>query len=402
MCQGIIIIQQRQQQHEATPRNGDSSKKLKRTKEEELALAAHAQEAVVPDSSYTADEDELSLQDLDLSLPTDNIAEPISPVRRRSSGSVGCMAVAEPHDRAAYLRDEQDDIVQAAYGQRPEFRPAKRTQAQRTAGVPRPTVGPMQSPHKYSLQRAIGEGASAKVWSAVEAETGHQAAVKAIHNSTENSCEVCAMRSVQGCANVVQIIEDFMYEGDEHIVTELAQGDLLQELQDRGPIPENQARVHTKALLSALEALHRAGYSHRDVKLENLLVSHAGVLLADFGSAAPLKTVDGEPVRHWSSVGSTSYMAPEVLAADAFEGGAADVWASGIVLYAMVAGEFPFECASPECMRFLRFTQGEHSWPMHFSPELIELITSMLLPNSDQRSIEAALSHRWFCEEACT
>jgi hypothetical protein len=402
MCQGINTPQD-----EATPRNGDSAKKRRLTLKEQLALAARAQEDVCPDSPYQVDsDDDFNLQALDQSLPAQT-DEPVSPVRRRSSGSVGGMALTEPHDRAACLRDEQNDVVQAAYGFRPEFRAAKRTQAQRVlTGMPR--AGPSHTPDKYALESTIGQGASAKVWSAVEAETGDKVAVKVVQDSDFVSHETAAMAAVRGSDHALSFVECFMHEGEEHIVTELANGDLLEQLQDRGPVPESQARVHAKAMLTALGDLHRAGYSHRDVKLENLLVSHSGrVLLGDFGSAAPLKNADGTPVRHWLSVGSSSYMAPEVMAANTcagdYGGVGADVWSSGVVLYAMVAGEFPFEYASPDCSRYQKFLQGEHTWPMHFSSELVEMISSMMLADPQQRSsVESALSHPWVTEEeAC-
>jgi len=399
MCQGLPTNQQCA--NEATPRNGDSAKKRRLTDEEIASLRA-PQEIGAPDSPYTAEDPE----DLDLfDQPLSPEQEPVSPVRRRSSGSVGCM-VAEAKDRAACLREEDQNLVQAAYGYRPEFKPAKRTQAQRlriSLACDEPRVGPPQDTEKYALQRKIGEGATAAVWNAMDTDTGDSVAIKVVRTDDfHQSVEVEAMTAVQGDANVLCLKERFMFEGDEHVVTELAEGDLLQELQNRGPVPEAKARVHGMAVMSALETLHRAGYSHRDVKLENLLVSQTGaLLLGDFGSAAPLLTADGTPVRHWTPMGSESYMAPEVLAAGSvgadYEGRPADVWSTGVVLYAIVAGEFPFESASPECIRYQGFMQGEHDWPVHFSPALIELITSMLTSSSHQRTtLEAALAHKWF------
>jgi len=393
MCQGLPIIHQTCD--EATPRNGDSAKKRRLT-EEEIASLQAPQEIGAPDSPYTSED----LDDVDLfDHPISPENEPVSPVRRRSSGSVGRM-VAEPFDRAASLRDEEDAVVQAAYGYRPEFKPAKRTQAQRlriSSACDEQLVGPTREDEKYYFQDKIGEGASATVWSAVETETGDNVAIKVVRPDDVVNHEVAAMTAVQGSANVLSLIENFMFEGDQHVVTELAQGDLLQELQNRGPMPESQARVHGMAVMSGLETLHRAGYSHRDVKLENLLVSQGGkLLLGDFGSAAPLKTADGTPVRHWTAVGSESYMAPEVLGYGSdFDGAKADVWSTGVVLYAIVAGEFPFELASPECMRYQRFMQGEHDWPMHFSLGLIDLITSMLASSHQRTTLEAALAHKW-------
>lgn len=406
-----------QQIREATPRAGDSAKKRRLTEEELLALASG--DIGCPDSPYVDGDDSFSLscEELRSSLPT----TPVSPVRRRSSGSV---TIAKPQTRASHLLDEERYIVATAQGSRPEFRTAKRTQAARKHSQnvtvpslslslaplsisPEHTVGPANSPNKYVLQDTIGEGSVGRVWSARNRD-GQDFAIKSMDAATaQGSHEVAAHQACNGNTHVIPLIEDFEHNGKMHMVIQRAKCDLLQQLQTNGPLTEQQARVHIRGLLLALEALHSAGYSHRDVKLENCLLSDSNegshLMLADFGTAVPTH-VDNEPRRLRDPVGSMSYMAPEVLATSSYnsdyDGTAADVFSSGIVLYAMIAGEFPFECASPRYPTYEHFLQGEHSWPTHFSHSLIDLIQNLLSCEQQRTSITVALSHPWFCEEA--
>lgn len=200
------------------------------------------------------------------------------------------------------------------------------------------------------------------------------------------------MRACAGHPHVVGLLDAYKEGHKSVLVTELAQGDLLARIQERGPIDEREARNHAAALVSAVSALHRAGYCHRDIKLENLLLSFEGdLLLADFGCAEPLD----EPLNR-GSVGSPAYMPPEVVRGEAVNGEAADVWSIGVVLYALVAGEFPFEMAMHDCARYERFLQGKNEWPPHFSDEFVQLLRAMLTHDAHTRLHMADVeSHVW-------
>lgn len=93
-------------------------------------------------------------------------------------------------------------------------------------------------------------------------------------------------------------------------------------------------------VLSALDYLHRNGIVHRDVKLENLLIQEPGfkVKIADFG----LSTIILNPEEKLHGFfGSVAFMAPEILRKDGYRF-EVDIWASGVVLYALLANSLPF------------------------------------------------------------
>jgi len=105
--------------------------------------------------------------------------------------------------------------------------------------------------------------------------------------------------------------------------------------------PEDTCRAIIKQLLGVLHYLHSKNVTHRDIKLENILVDRkSGKLkLIDFGfccCTAPdtkLKIFCGTP----------SYMAPEIVQKRDYLGPPTDIWASGILLYALLCGHFPFK-----------------------------------------------------------
>ena len=84
--------------------------------------------------------------------------------------------------------------------------------------------------------------------------------------------------------------------------------------------------------------LHSKNISHRDIKLENMLMDDTkNIKVIDFGFA----TTSLKPLNVFC--GTPNYMAPEIVAKKEYLGAPADIWACGIVLYVMLAGKFPFK-----------------------------------------------------------
>jgi serine/threonine-protein kinase len=146
-----------------------------------------------------------------------------------------------------------------------------------------------------------------------------------------------------------------LYEIDEDadglfLTMELLEGQPLSERLRSGALVPREAVQISLAVLGALAALHQKGIVHRDLKPSNIFLSAHGVKLLDFGLARPLASTEsaGESALTLPGVvfGTPTYMAPELL-----EGGRgdarSDLFAVGVALYEMLAGQPPFRGATP-------------------------------------------------------
>ena len=109
-------------------------------------------------------------------------------------------------------------------------------------------------------------------------------------------------------------------------------------------------RTYAYELLAAIEHCHKHGIVHRDLNPENVLLSQRGghVILIDFGTAKDLVYTD---LNGPEFVGTPDFMSPEgVKEFDKSGHGCdftSDLWAFGVLLYQLYAGDLPFEAASP-------------------------------------------------------
>ena len=280
------------------------------------------------------------------------------------------------------------------------------------------------------------------------------------------SREIRNMRKISNHKNVIRL-EGVLELAQESkctifLVMELANGG---ELFDRIKIDygtrEETAKFFFIQLLEGVKHCHMQGVCHRDLKPENLLLqdnTETGTVLkiADFGFSArfamgdsiandPASSIDvsrslgatddynnainnmaqriystslpdESPMRQVlkSVVGSPFYVAPEVLQARGYDGPKADIWSLGVILYAMLAGNLPFEQELARCKRFRVFCKwvreqtgkgvkfwDDHtieypSWlfPAKFSVQAKGLIVAMLHPDPDARiTVIEAMQH---------
>lgn len=165
-----------------------------------------------------------------------------------------------------------------------------------------------------------------------------------------------------------------------------------------------------KQILAAVQALHNAGHSHLDLKLENILVSRDNQLrLCDLGFAQPTYKSVGRVY------GTEGYMAPEIIDTDRtcnnYDGEKADIFSLGVILYIMCFGRPPFARAHTSDRFFkLRVERPGSFFRMHptsrpsvkegkVSEDLQDLLIRLLSPDLLQErpnSIAAILSHRFF------
>ena len=210
---------------------------------------------------------------------------------------------------------------------------------------------------RYELGRTLGAGGMARVVMAHDRVLRRSVAVKLVAREVAHSADpALAARFVAEARtsarlthrNLVAVYDAGDSDGYLFLVTELVEGTTLAELLSRqGSLGAGQATGIAEQLLSALEAVHDAGIVHRDVKPSNVLIDQAGtVKLADFGIAKRLDDIEAALTRTGEFVGTPRYVAPEQAAGEASTP-ATDLYALGVVLYEMLAGEPPFDAESP-------------------------------------------------------
>lgn len=125
------------------------------------------------------------------------------------------------------------------------------------------------------------------------------------------------------------------------LVMELVEGGTLRELlRERGPMPPHAAAAVARPVLEALAVAHRAGLVHRDVKPENVLISHSGdVKIADFGLVRAIAAA-GTTSRS-VILGTAAYLSPEQVTTGTADA-RSDVYAAGVLMYEMLTGTTPF------------------------------------------------------------
>lgn len=117
-------------------------------------------------------------------------------------------------------------------------------------------------------------------------------------------------------------------------------GQMLDYIISHGKLKEKQARKFARQIASALDYCHRNNIVHRDLKIENILISKTGdIKIIDFG----LSNLYSPKSQLKTFCGSLYFAAPELLQARQYTGPEVDLWSFGIVLYVLVCGKVPFD-----------------------------------------------------------
>ncbi|CAI8609974.1 unnamed protein product [Vicia faba] len=174
-------------------------------------------------------------------------------------------------------------------------------------------------------------------------------------------------------------------------------GHLFFQLCRQAIFSEDEARIYTAEIVSAVSHLHSKGIVHRDLKPENILMdSHGHVMLTDFGMS---KEID-ESERSNSMCGTTEYMAPEILLGKGHNKDA-DWWSVGVLLYEMITGKAPFIHNNRKKLQE-KIIKEKIKLPPYLTGEAHSLLKGLLQkdpstrlgsgPNGD----EQIKNHKWF------
>jgi Serine/threonine protein kinase len=202
--------------------------------------------------------------------------------------------------------------------------------------------------NRYLLEHKIGEGGMARVYRGRDTRLNRWVAIKVLHDHYVDEPGFLERfhHEAQAAANLshpnVVDVYDVGQDGDLHyIVMEYVDGRDLKMLINRdAPLAIDRAVAIAEAVALGLEAAHRIGLIHRDIKPQNILVSPDGqVHITDFGIAkshlSTATTATGV------TFGTADYIAPEQARGEAATP-RSDIYSLGIVLYEMLTGKLPF------------------------------------------------------------
>jgi len=170
-------------------------------------------------------------------------------------------------------------------------------------------------------------------------------------------------------------------------------GELFDYILLKKRLPEMEACRIFQHIISGLEYLNKHNIAHRDLKPENLLFDYKkDIKIVDFGLSTNFEK--GELLQ--SCCGSPSYAAPEMLLGKSYQGITVDIWSSGIILYAMIAGFLPFQDPNNDKL-YEKIIKGKFKFSNNMSPMAQDLIRRILVTDPFKRvNLQQIKSHSWF------
>ncbi|NWH56192.1 STK36 kinase, partial [Geococcyx californianus] len=249
---------------------------------------------------------------------------------------------------------------------------------------------------KYHVLEVIGEGSFGRVYKGRRKYSAQVVALKFIPKVGRSEKELKNLQQeieiMRGLhhPNIIQMLDSFETDKEVVVVTDYAEGELFQILEDDGSLPEDQVQTIAAQLVSALYHLHSHRILHRDMKPQNILLSKDGIVkLCDFGFARAMSI---HTMVLTSIKGTPLYMSPELVEERPYDH-TADLWSMGCILYELFVGTPPFYTSSIFQLVSL-IVKDPVKWPTAISPVFKSFLQGLLMKDPRQRlSWPELLSH---------
>ncbi|XP_004864628.1 serine/threonine-protein kinase 36 isoform X3 [Heterocephalus glaber] len=251
---------------------------------------------------------------------------------------------------------------------------------------------------KYHVLEMIGEGSFGRVYKGRKKYSAKVVALKFIPKLGRSEKELRNLQReieiMQGLRhpNIVHMLDSFETDKEVVVVTDYAEGELFQILEDDGKLPEDQVQVIAAQLVSALYYLHSHRILHRDMKPQNILLAKGGgIKLCDFGFARAMST---NTMVLTSIKGTPLYMSPELVEERPYDH-TSDLWSMGCILYELAVGTPPFYTTSIFQLVNL-ILKDPVRWPSTISPCFKNFLQGLLTKEPQKRLSWPDLLHHPF------
>ena len=262
----------------------------------------------------------------------------------------------------------------------------------------------MEKISDFILSKDIGEGYFGKVKLGIFKPTNEKYAIKIINKKLmkikmkKSKFKEIDITKKFNHINVIYVYKVIDTPENYYIVMEYCKNDeLFEYISKKERLDEDEASSFFYQIINGVEYIHSKGIAHRDLKLENLLLTEDNIIkIIDFGLSHEFNGKDLLKTK----CGSPSYASPELIAQPFYDGFKSDIWCCGIILYAMLCGYLPFdgdEDKDGKDVLFKNIIEGNLEFPKFISEIAKDLIIRLLNVDAKERiSIPEIKKHPFY------
>ena len=253
----------------------------------------------------------------------------------------------------------------------------------------------------YIVKHTIGKGTFSRVKLGINKYSGEKVAIKILDKlkivekeDLERIIREMRMLSELDNEHVIKVYQ--IYEDDNHylIIMEYCEGgELFNYIVEKQKLSENETAFFFYQIIKGVEYIHSKGISHRDLKPENLLLDKdKKIKIIDFGLSNYFDGIQ----KLETPCGSPCYASPEMVGGNKYNGFFIDVWATGIILFAMLCGYLPFEDDNNDIL-FKQILSGKINYPSYLSEMSKDLLNKIIETEPEKRiKIEEIKKHPFY------
>ena len=258
----------------------------------------------------------------------------------------------------------------------------------------------------YIIKETIGNGTFSKVKLGINKYTNEKVAIKLLEKKKitekkdlERIFREMSIVKTLNHPNIIKTYEIFENEKYYYIIMDYCKGgELFDYIVKKGRLNEEETSFFFYQIINGLEYIHSKNIVHRDLKPENLLLTDKNKLkIIDFGLSNYFNLNKENKTKLLKTpCGSPCYAAPEMVSGNKYNGFKTDIWAIGIVLYAMIVGYLPFEDSDNDIL-FQKILDCDIEFPEFLNELSIDIIKKILNSNCDERySISDIKRHQFY------